>query len=312
MNILLATDGSNNGHLALDLLADFPIPANSTLTLLTVIEDGFLDYGDDDTLSEEQKSVLAATHEMLNEQAANMLTKEAASLVDSKLSCSTLIATGNPAEEIVRAAKQLDADLIVMSSHGSGDVKRFLLGSVSDLVLQYAHCSVLIVRPDRTGDTSDLQRRNHPLRVLTGFDNSDYSRKTIEFCSTLPFIAEDEILLLGVLPLITLYRQDIKQQLGSVWQQRKAQAKAGLEWAANHVGWSSSKVSTQLKESPDVSQEILDSADEFDADLIIVGNKGAGTAERFLLGSVTRRIAHHAPCSVLAVRVQNTGNETGH
>lgn len=38
---------------------------------------------------------------------------------------------------------------------------------------------------------------------------------------------------------------------------------------------------------------IVDAADRLDADLIIMGNKGKGAIERFLLGSVTQRVAYH-------------------
>jgi nucleotide-binding universal stress UspA family protein len=47
---------------------------------------------------------------------------------------------------------------------------------------------------------------------------------------------------------------------------------------------------------------ILDVAEEQDADLIVVGNKGMTGAKRFLLGSVPNKVSHHAPCSVLIVR----------
>jgi nucleotide-binding universal stress UspA family protein len=47
---------------------------------------------------------------------------------------------------------------------------------------------------------------------------------------------------------------------------------------------------------------ILDVADEENADLIVVGNKGMKGGRRFLLGSVPDKISHHAPCSVLIIR----------
>ena len=47
---------------------------------------------------------------------------------------------------------------------------------------------------------------------------------------------------------------------------------------------------------------ILDVAEEQNADLIVVGNKGMTGAKRFLLGSVPNKVSHHAPCSVLIVR----------
>ena len=52
----------------------------------------------------------------------------------------------------------------------------------------------------------------------------------------------------------------------------------------------------------DPADAILDVAEETNADLIIVGNKGMTGAKRFLLGSVPNRVSHHAPCSVLIIR----------
>lgn len=47
---------------------------------------------------------------------------------------------------------------------------------------------------------------------------------------------------------------------------------------------------------------LLNVAEEIDADLIVVGNKGMTGARRFLLGSVPNNVSHHAPCSVIIVR----------
>ena len=52
----------------------------------------------------------------------------------------------------------------------------------------------------------------------------------------------------------------------------------------------------------DPADAILDVAEETNADLIIVGNKGMTGARRFLLGSVPNKVSHHAPCSVLIIR----------
>jgi nucleotide-binding universal stress UspA family protein len=52
----------------------------------------------------------------------------------------------------------------------------------------------------------------------------------------------------------------------------------------------------------DPADAILDVAEEQDADLIIVGNKGMTGAKRFLLGSVPNKVSHHAPCSVMIIR----------
>ena len=53
---------------------------------------------------------------------------------------------GDPAIEICRIAEEGRFDLVVIGSHGSGFLKRVLLGSVSQHVLHHAPCPVLVVR----------------------------------------------------------------------------------------------------------------------------------------------------------------------
>jgi nucleotide-binding universal stress UspA family protein len=57
-----------------------------------------------------------------------------------------LIWDGDPGESIVDAARSEQVDLVVVGSHGRGQVGRFLIGSVSDHVVRHAHCPVLVVR----------------------------------------------------------------------------------------------------------------------------------------------------------------------
>ena len=52
----------------------------------------------------------------------------------------------------------------------------------------------------------------------------------------------------------------------------------------------------------DPADAILNTAEEVNADLIVVGNKGMTGARRYLLGSVPNNVSHHAPCSVMIVR----------
>lgn len=59
----------------------------------------------------------------------------------------TLLRTGDARELICQTAKDLDADLIVMGTHGRRGVSRALLGSVTETVVRSAPCPVLTVRP---------------------------------------------------------------------------------------------------------------------------------------------------------------------
>jgi nucleotide-binding universal stress UspA family protein len=76
---------------------------------------------------------------------------------------------------------------------------------------------------------------------------------------------------------------------------------ATLSDAADQVRGAGLDVETFAREG-DPADAILDVAEERNADLIVVGNKGMTGARRFLLGSVPNKVSHHAPCSVLIVR----------
>jgi nucleotide-binding universal stress UspA family protein len=56
------------------------------------------------------------------------------------------VQVGKPATEIVKAAKDWPADIIVIASHGRGGISRLLLGSVAEGVMRHASCPVLVVR----------------------------------------------------------------------------------------------------------------------------------------------------------------------
>jgi nucleotide-binding universal stress UspA family protein len=58
----------------------------------------------------------------------------------------TLLRVGSPAREIVAAATEEGVDLVLMATHGRGEVHRLLVGSVADKVIRMAPCPVLTVK----------------------------------------------------------------------------------------------------------------------------------------------------------------------
>jgi nucleotide-binding universal stress UspA family protein len=56
------------------------------------------------------------------------------------------VVAGHPAEQIVHLAELRHVDIVVLGSRGRSKVSRWLLGSVSERVLRYAHCPVTIIR----------------------------------------------------------------------------------------------------------------------------------------------------------------------
>jgi nucleotide-binding universal stress UspA family protein len=58
----------------------------------------------------------------------------------------TPIRTGNAPYEIVQTARELNADLVVIATHGRTGIKRLALGSTAEKVVRHAHCPVLVLR----------------------------------------------------------------------------------------------------------------------------------------------------------------------
>lgn len=70
------------------------------------------------------------------------------------------VVTGNPADEIVKAAREWPADVIIIGSHGRSGLQRVLLGSVAEAVTRHAHCPVLVVRArDRSDPTGQCDNQ---------------------------------------------------------------------------------------------------------------------------------------------------------
>ncbi|NCD24899.1 MAG: universal stress protein [Deltaproteobacteria bacterium] len=57
-----------------------------------------------------------------------------------------------------------------------------------------------------------------------------------------------------------------------------------------------------VEESSSPANAIVDYAEKNGVDLIVIGSKGMGAIERFLIGSVSSQVVTHAPCSVLVVK----------
>ena len=57
----------------------------------------------------------------------------------------------------------------------------------------------------------------------------------------------------------------------------------------------------------DAAETIIRISNEQQADLIVVGHRGRTAIPRFPLGSVSQKVSHHAPCSVLIVRADDAG-----
>ncbi|HEV7161845.1 MAG TPA: universal stress protein [Solirubrobacteraceae bacterium] len=144
-NILVAHDGSADAEAALEHALALARDQNARLKLLAVVP---LSQGGNVSLP-------AAPVPDLGDMFGDSL-RRAAESVPPDIGLHTQLLRGNPAETILRIARECDHDLIVMGSHGHGRLHRALLGSVSYRVLRESPVPVLLIRHHRAcGEGAD-------------------------------------------------------------------------------------------------------------------------------------------------------------
>ena len=141
--------------------------------------------------------------------------------------------------------------------------------------------------------------------IVVGTDGSDTARKAVQQATELARQVGASISLVSAYEPVSNQRiRDEKREVPKdmEWMVNpREDVEATLKEASEEVEGAGVKVETFAREG-DAADAILDVAEEQNADLIVVGNKGMTGAKRFLLGSVPNKVSHHAPCSVLIIR----------
>jgi nucleotide-binding universal stress UspA family protein len=127
--ILVTLDGSEYGERALPYAARFAEMTGAQVTLLTVLE--------------------AADSERAANTTRSSLNRHVEAMAETGSEVTAAVRHGNPERQIIEAARELDADLLVMSTQGAGAGDRFELGHVALYVLRTAPCPIFTVRINR-------------------------------------------------------------------------------------------------------------------------------------------------------------------
>jgi nucleotide-binding universal stress UspA family protein len=139
--ILIALDGSPLAAHAAETGAELARSLGAHLGLVSVV-----DTRATDAIASDQSP--AALREQARDEARRAI-EAVRALEPAKAAAFEFLPEGKPGEEIVRAAREWQADLVVIGSHGRGGLERMLMGSVAEAVLRQAPCPVLIVRAQR-------------------------------------------------------------------------------------------------------------------------------------------------------------------
>ena len=203
---------------------------------------------------------------------------------------------------ILREAEEWPADLIFIRAHTYTNMTRWLLGSVSNLVLREAPCSVEIVRATKH---STEQAARNGLKILVGIDGSSFSLAAARSVAARPWPKGTIVKLLSVIEPVVHLDDLIRegQNEAETIRQVSTQAEAILSCSGLRT------ISEVVKGNGNPKSEIIGRAAAWEADLVIVGSHGRRGLKRWLLGSVSEAVARHVPCSVEVIRTAKADGE---
>jgi len=285
MRVVIGVDWSDQAFAA--VTQTFHLYQPTDVTLVHGIDLGFFEYpivaeaanmqGYDDF----RNSMVDAGRKLL-ERTASMLPPDVTSV-------RKINEIGSPAQIILESADNVSADLVVVGARGLGRLSEVVLGSVSHRVLMHGSRPTLIAR----GSARAIHR------VLVAVQGREDADRITQWLTKHRLAAPVDLCIYHVVVPVGL--EDPYDPLGSKawWEAAERYAEDFVKSTAAKLLDSRYTVSTKVA----VGNPAATLAEEATkADLVIVASHGRKGISRFLMGSVSHAVVHHATCPVLVLR----------
>jgi nucleotide-binding universal stress UspA family protein len=285
MKILLPFDGSDNAKAALNVVLKRPWPTGTRADIITITE----------------HVPIADTWMKLSPEEAKRLLSEAIVGLEKKFGTGKVTAKvveSEPRTEILELERSLKPDLIVMGSHGRHGLTRFLLGSLTDVVVNYAHSSVCVVRGQ-----SNLGER----KFLIALEGSKFSLKALEAVMERPWPEKAEFQIVSVVePPLQDYSFSPRLAMEAVREAEKEVTQACQKYVDDQVARMRERLPgcnvTGVVMHGYPVDNILTVAKSWQPDCIIMGSRSRKGLNALLLGSVSKSVLLQSECSVEIIR----------
>lgn len=213
----------------------------------------------------------------------------------------TQVMYGDIAPSILDAARSLDADLIVMCSHGYTGFKRWALGSVAHKIVPHSRIPVLLLRDG--GPTLS----NKAMRVLVALDGSPLAetalKPVVELMTALAPAEQRSLHLMRVVDIPVSYgkfRSDahFDQEIREDARREAHKYLATMAKRLTEEDFASANltVTTSVDINADVAEALVHKAEQAQDveafDMIAMATHGRGGIQRWVMGSVTERVLH--------------------
>ena len=209
------------------------------------------------------------------------------------------LVAGYPAEEILRYADENDVGFILMATHGRSGIRRWVLGSVAEKILQASKIPVWLVR---AGVPAEVVYDKWPrITMLVPLDGSELAEAVLPHVKTLAKqqgIEQMDVVLFGVaepsvgsvyyIPNVPTTLEEMKEYLAKIEKRLKD---AGLT------------VRSEVRRG-NPTEQIIEYAGENPFNLIVMSTHGRSGLGRWVFGSVADKVLHGASSPVFLIRPQ--------
>jgi nucleotide-binding universal stress UspA family protein len=282
--ILVPVDGSGMSELAVPFAEGLARAAGAKVVLMRAVPSPLL--------------IAPEPGEFSESQAAQALEEIKRRLPDGELHAEAHVVQGDPGDAIVRAAESLQADLIVMATHGRGGLGRAVYGSIADEVVRTTSVPVLLIPPGAK------YRMNPPCKVLVPLDGSAFAEAALPPAINLAVALRGRVVLVRATASPTYWVLDDDGGRTPDPASEAAAARRYLETAA--VGYARDGVELSgyaTDEAP--AEAILGAARDYDAGAIAMATHGRSGLLRAALGSVAQEVLSRTTLPVLLVHPSN-------
>ena len=274
--ILVPTDMSDFAKLAIRYAVLFQQRAGSALTLM--FADEF--YFPVDLLEMPMGYYLENAPETKEKLSAQLRDYVKANV---PLDADALIVQDAPARAIVNTARDMRADLIIMGTHGRHGWRRALLGSVTESVLHDTDTPVLTVTPTLMKTDAEPKIRT----ILCPVNFTRVARESLTHACALAQAFGAELIVMYVAEALDIEYAPQVESAFSQWIDPQVQSRCSYRQLFAHAD--------------DAAAKVLETAQELNVDLIVVGAQHRMFSEATVIGTTTERITRFAQCPVLTV-----------
>lgn len=314
MKVLLATDGSAHADAALNVVLNRPWPAKTEFKVISVLEPTheklnklFANFGK--KASEAQARLREETQKIVEADTQKLKAKFGDCSIES------MLLEGDPRKKIVEMATSWSADTVVLGSHGLENDSDLQLGSVAEYVLNNAPCSVEVLKAPSEAIVFKEMERNQPIeedKYLICVDDTEHSNDLVEAILARNWPKSSYFKVVTVIEPIQYaphgigpwqddeMTAELAEQIEEAQREEAAQLVEGIVERISKTFPDSSVTAEVL--AGEVRACVLDVSRDWPADLIALGSHGRRGFIEAMIGSVSRAVATHAPCSVLVVK----------